>query len=442
MNSINDSFDKEDAPTIPNHYEVLGLDEGASDRDIKNAYFRLVREFRPQENPEAFQRFTDAGRILSDPRRRGAYDQNRRNGRRMQVLVDQAAKVQEKDPQKAMGLLKNAIAMAPDVARPRALLAQVLIRIEDYETAENQYKWLIRDNPRDETLWFKMARCLWLQKRYTDAEKAIQGALRLNARYHDALMLLARVHEAMERHALAVEELEQAIRNDGVENYADSDALLRLLLLHLQTGDEAEAVGVSRRLLAVIPDDDSIETEKAVNRILRRVNELYQAEQFRSARCLLDCVAERVERFEESAAQYRTMSHAVSLRKEARQLQADRLADGALKAYLELRYLDTSPATLRQKLEVLLSRLQGEIALKPREVVVTIDYVRRQYPTISGEQERLLAELYDRAQKRVMTNTAIEIKNTEAAAAAEKVLAEQEKEKRRGILGWLRGSTK
>ncbi|MES2461101.1 MAG: DnaJ domain-containing protein, partial [Armatimonadota bacterium] len=351
MNNIGYAASDDDSG-IPDYYEILGVDEEAEESDIKNAYFRLVREFRPQDNPDAFQQFNDAHRVLSDSRQRGAYDESRRNGRRTHVLVDQAAKALDKDPQKAMGLLKNAIAMAPNVARPRALLAQVLIRLEEYENAEKQYYWLIRANSHDETLYFKLARCLWLQKRLPEAEEAVRGALKINARYHDALMLLSRIQEAMDQPIPAANTLELAISNDGMENYADIDALLRLLVVYLLADYEADAADVSQRLLAVIPCDGSDLMEKAVQRILRRANELYQSEHFRAARCLLDIVAERAEGMEGVAEQLETITHAVALRNEARQLQKDKLAEGALKEYLELRYLDRAPESLRQKLEV------------------------------------------------------------------------------------------
>jgi tetratricopeptide (TPR) repeat protein len=440
MNSIGSSINQDDISALPNYYDVLGVDEGASEGEIKDAYFRLIREFRPQENPEEFQLFNDAGLILTDARQRGAYDQSRRNGRRMQVLVDQAAKAQEKDPQKAIALLRNAIAMAPDVPRPRALLAQVLIRIEEYDNAEKQCLWLIRDNPRDETLRFKLARCLWLQGRLPEAEYALQDALKVNARYHDALMLLSRIQEDMEEPALAAATLERAIHNDGLENYADIDALLRLLILYLLSDKNEEATATRDRLLSVIPADGSVRTERAVLRLLRRANELYQSEHFMVAHYLAECAAERVEGIEEAEEQLQTISRAIILRREARQLQGDKLADGALKSYLELRYLDRAPETLRQKLEVLLSRLQGEIALKPREVISTIDYVHRQYPTIAAEQERLLTELYDRAMKRLAANATWEVKNAEMAA--EKNEQEPGPPRKRGLLGWLRGNEK
>jgi curved DNA-binding protein CbpA len=37
-------------------YAVLGLLRGASEREVKRAYFELVRAYPPEENPDAFKR--------------------------------------------------------------------------------------------------------------------------------------------------------------------------------------------------------------------------------------------------------------------------------------------------------------------------------------------------------------------------------------------------
>jgi len=36
-------------------YEVLGLEEGADEKEVKRAYFKLVRQFTPEKDPERFQ---------------------------------------------------------------------------------------------------------------------------------------------------------------------------------------------------------------------------------------------------------------------------------------------------------------------------------------------------------------------------------------------------
>ncbi len=62
------------------YYEVLGLDRGASDDDLKKAYRRLAMKYHPDRNPddshaeERFKEASEAYEILSDGERRAAYD--------------------------------------------------------------------------------------------------------------------------------------------------------------------------------------------------------------------------------------------------------------------------------------------------------------------------------------------------------------------------------
>jgi len=62
------------APYMPDleegPYSVLGLPEGASDTDIRDAYLRKVKEFPPDRDPQGFERVRDAYEYLRDPKTR------------------------------------------------------------------------------------------------------------------------------------------------------------------------------------------------------------------------------------------------------------------------------------------------------------------------------------------------------------------------------------
>src|SRR5262245_24957658 len=69
------------APSVRDPYQVLGVERGASDEEIKAAFRRLAREHHPDRNPgdpDAQRRFTEingAYQVLCDQERRQRFEQ-------------------------------------------------------------------------------------------------------------------------------------------------------------------------------------------------------------------------------------------------------------------------------------------------------------------------------------------------------------------------------
>jgi len=73
-------------PETKDYYDILGVDEDASAKEIKKAYRNLARKYHPDRNPdkpdteERFKEIQEAYSVLSDEDKRDQYDARRRFG--------------------------------------------------------------------------------------------------------------------------------------------------------------------------------------------------------------------------------------------------------------------------------------------------------------------------------------------------------------------------
>ena len=83
------------------YYKILGVEESASQDDIKKAFKKLARKYHPDLNPDdpnakqRFQEINEANEVLGDPEKRKKYDQYGENWKHADEFEAQKQRYQQ-----------------------------------------------------------------------------------------------------------------------------------------------------------------------------------------------------------------------------------------------------------------------------------------------------------------------------------------------------------
>ena len=375
-------------------YRTLGVAPDATPEAVKRAYFRLVRAYRPDVEPEEFQRLQAAYATLGTPHKRRHYDQICRYGAEISKRLDEADALMESEPQRVIRLLKEVLILAPDAHDPRLLLSKANLKIGEYQNAELELKRLINRKPGDAVLHYELAYCLWMQERATEAQHEIDHTLRLDPFFYDALMLMAHIHQVRREPSRATDCLERAIALNGREDYNDFATLLRLLTIYVVENDEANMAKVESRLLATLSPDDKMQIAEGMNKIHDLAADFYKNRNFRGAYQIIQRATHPGLRDVEIIDRITRATQRMARADEASIIAQDNRISGAMQTYICGKYLTPQKEEINEKaIEALMARVLEEAQKNSSPYRLMLEHLRSRYEIIGDGEQNLFFRL-------------------------------------------------
>jgi curved DNA-binding protein CbpA/ssDNA-binding Zn-finger/Zn-ribbon topoisomerase 1 len=226
------------------HYNTLGVAEDASQDEIKDAFFKLVREHPPEQDPDAYQRLREAYDVLSDPVSRREYDTMARHGDEIESLREEAETLlnqEQPDTQTAIKKLKRATVLGPDISLLRNMLGEAYLIGEQPEKALKQFDEAVNLNPDNEAHHLNRGYALRELGRPRESEKAFRTVWEEEKGNYAAARGVAGALADRERFREAHEVLDEAIWADDTLNFEDFFCFYDKLHLYVAQ-DETDAL--------------------------------------------------------------------------------------------------------------------------------------------------------------------------------------------------------
>lgn len=240
-------------------YSLLNVPRTADEREIKKAYFRLVRRFPPETHPEEFERLREAYEVLSNAPSRREYDQVSQYGEHFARGLRAGMEAMDRcDLQTAQAEFRKVLAGSPDLHYARDLLGMACLNNNQPREALRHFDELLRSGAATATHCLHKGYAHYALDQYPQAVAAYEQALGLDGRDARVLVALCDCYTAMERYEEALAALDRAIHMDDELDFQDIVLLMRRVQIQLLRDRADLAEQEIDELRRVLPRDAEV----------------------------------------------------------------------------------------------------------------------------------------------------------------------------------------
>jgi curved DNA-binding protein CbpA len=250
-------------------YDVLELSPSSTPEEIKRSYFRLIRKYPPQKEPEKSQSIHEAYETLRDPKARANYDSLQQYGEHISKLVAEASeKMSEGKWKSAIPRLMEVVVLFPGANAALNQLGICFTNTEDWENAFRVYRRLTQNNSDVPLYWSNYGHAFKQyadsldpnnpeeKKMYEQSRTQFKQAIDLEPYNSEPYLEIARTYTSEKDYTRALSWTERAIGADGKTDFQDFEALFYICSIHLFSGEFDKIQAVADRIISLLPDNN------------------------------------------------------------------------------------------------------------------------------------------------------------------------------------------
>ncbi len=383
---------------MEDYYGILGVARGASEKDIKAAYLKLLRKYPPEKDPAGFQRLRKAYETLSDAKTRAEYNAMSQHGDRINKLLEQGNQaIEDEKYPAAIKCFKEILTIEPSLSLARNRLGLALLYNENFKEAATEYERLVKENPENAIFMYHLGVAYYDLDDYPKAETWLLRAYERDKLNADILIKLSVLYCRQKKYETAKTMLRDAINADGVVEFQDFIYFFELVQVGVRCGQIDEAEKVIAEIKAIIPSDPEARTYVAF-KFARLGVDLQRVKKYRPAARMIGWAKEIDPDDKVVQEIYENSKLLVQFEK----LVDNESIDGPLKAmlYLYLYGEDLSEADYKKRTEQNIASLNEYIRVAPDELLKEIGMLRREYPALAAERAENLTKLEELASRR------------------------------------------
>lgn len=272
---------------MKNFYEVLEIDQQATQQEIKKGYIKLLRKYPPEKNPEEYKTIREAYDTLRDDESKKNYDISLEYGPKLEELEkDGRNYLEDEDYDNAIYSFKKLLMLNPEFALARKLLGQTFLKKRKYKRAINEYIKLLNSYPENIEYICNLGYCYELTGNLEKAERLYKKAYEIDIDDKEAIGWLINLYWSQKLYKKAELLLKNEINKDGKLDFNDYYSYSKLIENYIYMDEPYKVINLIEDIKKIIPNDSQIKNN--VSWDFKRLGHiLYNAKRYNFSEILL-----------------------------------------------------------------------------------------------------------------------------------------------------------